>query len=285
MMCRLAPFDFVTLSPNVSLIGVPFDANSSYLRGAAQAPALIREALRGESSNMWSEDGFDLSGPATIDDGRDLVLPEDTSSAFAAIEQAVRETAAGGRRVICLGGDHSITYPIVRGLRDEYANLTILHFDAHPDLYDDFGGPLSHACQFARIMEAGLARRLIQVGIRTMNGHQLEQAARFGVEVITMRNLDRLQGVTFDGPLFVSFDLDVLDPAFAPGVSHYEPGGMSVRDVLRVIQSIRVPLVAADIVEYNPTRDWNGQTAMVSAKVLKEIAAVMLGGSAQRSWV
>jgi len=111
-----------------------------------------------------------------------------------------------------------------------------------------------------------------------MNGHQLSQAAKFGAEIITMRNLRRFSEVSFEAPLFVSLDLDVFDPAFAPGISHYEPGGMSVREVLNCIQGLHVAVVGADIVEYNPTRDRHAQTAMVCAKFLKEIAAAMMRG-------
>jgi arginase len=96
------------------------------------------------------------------------------------------------------------------------------------------------------------------------------------VEVISMRNLSRFAELRLDGPLYISFDLDVLDPAFAPGVSHHEPGGLSVREALTFIQSIQAQIVGADIVEYNPVRDRDGVTAMVAAKVLKEIAAGMV---------
>jgi arginase len=109
-----------------------------------------------------------------------------------------------------------------------------------------------------------------------MHGHQAEQAKKFGVEVITMRELTRFAALKLEGPLYISFDVDVLDPAFAPGVSHYEPGGMSVREALNCIQSLQNHVVGADIVEYNPARDLHTQTAMVCAKVLKEIAARMI---------
>jgi arginase len=261
----------------IGLLGIPFDANSSYLRGAASAPQAIREGLRSASSNMWTEDCVDLGTADTFDDAGDLKLPEQTATAFEGIEAGVRDALGKSHPLICLGGDHSITYPVIKGFHTRYRDLTILHFDAHPDLYDALdANRLSHACQFARIMEEGLVRRLVQVGIRTINAHQNAQAAKFGVEVISMRKLAKLARLALDGPLFISFDLDVLDPAFAPGVSHYEPGGMSVRDVLSIIQSLRVELVGADIVEYNPSRDRNAQTAMVCAKLLKEIAAAML---------
>jgi agmatinase len=274
-------------SRTISLLGIPYDANSTYLRGPAEAPHRIREALYCNSSNLWTEDGIDLAQPGIFHDAGDLKLPLEAEPAGAVMEQAVRDTLAFGHRLICLGGDHSITYPILRGFRDRASEITILHFDAHPDLYHDYGGRLSHACPFARIMEEQLARRLVQVGIRTIGAHQLEQAKKFGVEVITMRNLARVAELKFEGPLYISFDVDVLDPAFAPGVSHYEPGGMSVRDVLNVIQGLRMPVVGVDIVEYNPIRDHQNQTAMVCSKILKEISAAMLrrGNPPASEWV
>jgi arginase len=157
--------------------------------------------------------------------------------------------------------------------------LSLLDFDAHPDLYTEYGGDrYSHACPVARIREAGLVDRLVQVGIRTLNGHQREQAERFGVRVVDMRSWRGDVHLEFDSPLYVSLDVDVLDPAFASGVSHPEPGGLSVREVISVIQGITAPLVGADIVEYNPSRDPLGLTGMVCAKLLKELAAKMLSG-------
>src|SRR5205823_12123801 len=119
----------------------------------------------------------------------------------------------------------------------------------------------SHACPFARIMEAGLARRLVQIGIRTLNRHQSQQVRRFGGEIIEMKNwngaLPHLQA-----PLYISFDMDALDPACAPGVSHHQPGGLTMRQAIAAIQSISAEIVGADIVELNPRRDASGVTAM-----------------------
>jgi arginase family enzyme len=153
--------------------------------------------------------------------------------------------------------------------------VNILHFDAHPDLYDDFeGDPLSHASPFARIMERRLATRLVQVGIRTLNAHCRQQAERFGVEIVEMRNFAADQVPIPPAPLYISIDLDALDPAFAPGVSHHEPGGLSVREILSVLHRIKGPIVGADVVEYNPIRDINGMTAVVAAKFVKELASI-----------
>jgi arginase len=271
----------------VALLGIPYDANSSYLRGAADAPPRIREALFGEWSNLWTEDGQNLGQPGVFHAAGDLKLPLAVEPAFAAIEQKVGTIVNTGQPLICLGGDHSITYPILRGFHPRYPDLTILHFDAHPDLYHELGGRYSHACPFARIMEERLARRLVQVGVRTLNGHQFEQAQRFGVEIITMRGLAQLDALRLEGPLYISFDLDALDPAFAPGVSHFEPGGLSVREVLTIIQGLRVPVVGADLVEYNPIRDHHTQTAAVCGKLVKEFTAAILrrGQPPREGWV
>jgi arginase len=258
------------------LIGVPWDENSSFLSGAALAPSCIREALWSGEANLCAEDGTDLSAePRWVDLG-DLDLDGGTA-AQERIEAAVATLLARDARVQSLGGDHAITVPIMRAYGARYNNLTVLHLDAHPDLYDEFEGHrFSHACPFARIMEENLVTRLIQVGIRTMNPHQREQAQRFEVEVIEMRDCHPDLRLDLEGPLYLSIDLDVLDPAFAPGVSHHEPGGFSVRDLLRLIQSLRAPVVGVDIVELNPHRDPIGCTAMVAAKLLKEVTALML---------
>ena len=167
----------------------------------------------------------------------------------------------------------------MRAVGKRLPNLTILHFDAHPDLYDELdGNRLSHACPFARIMEEKLAKRLVQVGIRTLNGHQREQAARFGVDIVQMRDLPAIHKMKIDGPIYVSFDMDVLDPAFAPGISHREPGGMSVREVLTHLHSIEGNIAGADIIEFNPVQDVSNLTAMVAAKILKELLGVMIAG-------
>ena len=257
-----------------TLLGIPFDANSSYLRGAAGAPPLIREAFRCDSSNSSTESGIELDSASVLDAG-DLELPAD--GAFTAIESAVGELLDDGKSPMCLGGDHSITYPIVRAFGRRFADLTIVHFDAHPDLYDEFqGNRRSHACPFARIMEEGCAKRLIQIGIRTMNTHQRKQADRFAVEVVEMRDLPALEKLKLAGPVYISFDIDVLDPAFAPGISHREPGGMSVREAISHLHAITGDVVGADLVEYNPKQDVSQLTAMVCAKILKEILGKMI---------
>jgi agmatinase len=258
-----------------TLVGVPFDGQSSYLRGTGDAPPKIREALRCAASNDWTELGVDLGTAGIFDDAGDLAFSE--KDAFKVIESGIGKLLDEGSRPVSLGGDHSITYSIVKAFARKYPDLTIFHFDAHPDLYDEFdGNRLSHACPFARIMESGLAKRLVQVGIRTANGHQREQARRFGVEIPEMRGVPAYGRLKAAGPVYVSFDMDVLDPAFAPGVSHREPGGMSVREAIAHLHAIEGEIVGADVVEYNPVRDLGDMTATVAAKIVKEILGKMI---------
>lgn len=274
------PEAIAALAPGmVAVLGLPCDDQSSFLRGPALAPPCIRATLHSGETNLGAENGLDLStDPRWLDLG-DLDLGEGLI-AFRQIEDTVADLLEQGVHVLALGGDHAITYPVVRAYSRRYEALNILHFDAHPDLYDEFeGNRYSHACPFARIMEEKLAARLIQVGIRTMNPHQQAQAQRFGVEVVDMRNWQPELTPELSGPVYLSLDLDVLDPAFAPGVSHHEPGGLSTRQVLGILHSLSAPIVGADIVEYNPERDLVGMTAMTAAKFLKEIVACMIASN------
>ena len=262
----------------LALIGIRYDENSSFTKGAADAPPQIRAALRSEAWNLTSEDGTDLSDDSTFFDAGDIE-PVAGSEMFALIENSIHTLIADGLSPISLGGDHSITYPIVRAFARKFNNLSLLHFDAHPDLYDHYqGNRNSHASPFARIMEQKLVKRLVQVGIRTFTAHQREQVRKFGVESIEMRHLRSDLKLEFDSPVYISFDVDALDPAFAPGVSHREPGGLSTRQAIELIQQFKGQVVGADIVEFNPRMDPLHITGTVCAKILKEIAARMLKG-------
>ena len=258
---------------STAILGVPSDRHSSFLRGAAGAPARIREALRAGSMNTWSESGRDILTSGKVADVGD-VPDVDGEGGFDRVEEAVSAILSGNNRLLVLGGDHAITYPVLKAVAAHHGPITLIHLDAHPDLYDIYEGDrLSHACTMARIMEEGLARRLIQIGIRASNGHQLAQAERFGVETYEMKSIRDIRNIPMsplEAPVYLTLDLDVLDPAYAPGVSHFEPGGMSVRDLLSFIQALPV-LVGADLVEYNPERDPSGVTAMVAVKLMKEI--------------
>lgn len=260
----------------VAVLGIPSDAYSSFQRGASDAPARIRQLLHSGSTNLCSEDGTDLGAEPRFVDLGDLELGP-VAELHSQVESAIAGLLDRGAQVLSLGGDHAVTVPILRAYSKKYDNLEVLHLDAHPDLYDEYmGSRSSHACTFARVMEEGLAKRLVQVGIRASTPHQSEQAEHFGVETVDMGSWRPGLKVSFRGPVYISLDMDVLDPGFAPGVSHQEPGGLSTRDVLQLIQNLNATVVGADIVELNPSRDSSDVTAMAAVKFMKEIAACML---------
>lgn len=266
------------MSQPVALLGLPWDRHSSTGPGAGLGPAAIRRALADEAGNWFASGGLDLSRREVLTDAGDVDLSDPARDADA-ITAAVRGLLARGSRVLSLGGDHAVTYPVMRAYAEAFPGLSIVHIDAHPDLYDDFeGDPLSHASPFARIMEAGLASGLVQIGIRASTPHLAEQARRFGVKTFGADDVAAAISALPPGPVYLSIDLDGLDPAFAPGVKHYEPGGLTVREVLAVIAAIPGPVVGADVVELCPERDHLDLTAKVAAKLVKEAAARMWQG-------
>jgi arginase len=262
----------------VQLVGLPYDATSTFLRGAAAAPQAIRAELLSPAGHLWAEDLQDLAGPGLFGDAGDIDLSRDEpGQARDHIQHGVAQIIAEGARPIALGGDHAVTWPVVRAVSGRHGPLTILHIDAHPDLYDEFDGDqFTHASPFARILEEQLAARLVQVGIRCLNGHQQSQVERYGVEIIDMRAWARGVRPSIDGGnVYLSIDLDGIDPAHAPGVSHREPGGLTVREVIGMVQDVGGTLVGADVVELNPSRDRDAMTARVAAKLVKELASRM----------
>ena len=257
----------------VKLIGIPYDENSSFLKGPALAPLRIRSMETDGSANTFCEYGIEiLNGKNYYDLGDISFTNLNSQEVYHKIKNYVLQELEPDFKIICLGGDHSISFPIIEAYAEKFKGLNILHLDAHADLYNNFdNNPYSHASPFARLLEKKIIKSLTQVGIRTLNTHQREQANKFGVHVMEMKNINFEFIKTLEAPLYISVDLDVLDPAFAPGVSHHEPGGMTTRELIKIIQKITVPVVGADLVEYNPTRDINNMTAMVGYKLFKEL--------------
>jgi arginase len=261
----------------VTILGIPFDANSSFLKGPALAPDRIRLMEKEGSANSFSELGSEIKNGVAYTDKGDLRFETtDPAQAFSIIKNRIAGELALSSKILSFGGDHSISYPIIDAFTEKYATLNVLHIDAHADLYDNFdNNPYSHASPFARLLEKGKVNSLTQVGIRCSTTHLREQAKKFNVKVVEMKdfNFDFIQHLK--APLYVSLDIDSLDPAFAPGVSHHEPGGLSTRQLIEIIHRIPVPIVGADIVEYNPVRDVHNMTAMVCYKLMKELIQKM----------
>lgn len=268
----------------IGLLGIPFDANSSHRRGPRKAPRVIRAAMGSDAGNAWSERGIEVWPSARVVDHGDLAVSPVAASRrpIEQIERGVAAALAVTPRLVALGGDHAVTYPVLRAVAAVHGAVSVLHFDAHPDLYPELDdNRYSHACPFARSLEDGLIDRLVQVGIRSHTPAQAAMAKRFGVETWRAWDVPRMKPLHFRSPLYVSIDLDALDPAFAPGVSHREPGGLTVRQVLDVMAAVRAPrLVGGDVVELNPDCDLDGVSAAVAAKLARELLATMLAARA-----
>jgi arginase len=259
----------------ISLLGFAWDASSSYARGAALAPSVVRGLLFSEASSPYSIDGVDLAD--AFGDRHFPDLPEDAAEARAIINATVSAAIKAGRRPLSIGGDHSVTYPILSAVKAAHGPVNVLHVDAHPDLYEELGGDRwSHACPFARALDDGCIANLVQVGIRSATPEQRARSAAAGGVMLGADACDRVPWERLQGPVYVSIDLDGLDPAFAPGVSHPEPGGLSTRELLTLIARVPGEIVGADVVELNPERDIGMLTAGVAVRLVKELAARML---------
>lgn len=263
----------------IKLLGIPCDIHSSFLKGPELAPQRIRLMDTDGSANAFAEKGAEIVHGKTYIDTGDIQFDSfEPVYVFEKIRGAILHELKDNHKIISLGGDHSVSFPVIDAYTEIYNHLHVLHFDAHADLYENFDDNFySHASPFARLLEKGKIKSLTQVGIRTLNTHQRMQAKKYGVQVIEMKDFDYGFLNTLSSPLYVSLDLDVLDPAFAPGISHHEPGGLSVRQLIHAIQNIKTDVVGADIVEYNPVRDIHNMTAMVAYKLFKELAAKMMG--------
>ncbi len=258
---------------DIVILGVPFDSNSSFLRGAAIGWEALWSFINSGSSNWSSEDGIDISKVKKV-----KFLGKIKARDYFGIEDEIKEILKKNVKIISIGGDHSITLPILRAFSKFFRNIEIIHFDAHPDLYEKYeDNPYSHACAFARIMEEGLARKVTSIGVRASTPHQKHQAKKLGVEFIPLEDLHLIFKIKFENPVYLSIDIDSLDPAFAPGVSHPEPGGLSTRELLDIIKKVKIPsIIGADIVEFNPLRDINNITSAVVFKILKELISKFL---------
>jgi agmatinase len=274
----------------VVFVGLPDDSQSSYRRGAAGGPARMRTAYDGRCYNSATESGVDLAG--TVADLGDWP-PLDTWEATAA---SYRDQAAAifraGRIPFFAGGDHAVTVPIAAALDTLGEPVHLIQLDAHPDLYLEFGGSrTSHACAAARMLEMDHVAGVTQLGVRTMNPEQAKVVERYRGRLRIVPPIE-LAGpwrdrspVPAGAPVYVSVDLDGLDPSCAPGVSHPVPGGLTTRQVLDIVASLRGRLVGMDVVELNPHLDVRDLAALAGARILHEgmgVAVRQLTGGAGR---
>lgn len=285
---RLPRLEDVTHA-DIAILGAPFDAGTSYRPGARFGPGHIRASsklLRPFNPAV----GVAPFGARQVVDAGDLALnPFDIPAALAAVEAGVEALREMGARVLTLGGDHTIALPILRALAREHGPIAVLHFDAHLDTWDTyFGAPFTHGTPFRRAAEEGLldSRRCLHIGVRgpLYAAHDLEDDAALGFQIIRADAFDGgLAGVIAamrrrlgDGPVYVSVDIDVLDPAHAPGTGTPEAGGLTSRELLGMIRALAgTELLGADIVEVAPAYDHAEITGIAAAHVAYELLSVM----------
>jgi arginase len=259
----------------LAFVGLPCDTQSTFRHGPAEAPLRIRLAYDGRGYNSTTEMGADLGG--LVSDAGDW-LPgrawDETHGKY--VEQA-EQLFAGGSTPFFAGGDHAVTMPLVAALEVLDEAVHVVQLDAHPDLYPEFAGdPWSHACVGARILEMEHVASLTQIGVRTLNRPQLEVARRHPGRLTILEARDvpyrpsDLAHIPANAPVYLTVDLDAFDPAFAPGVSHPVPGGLTPRQALALIQKGPWRLIGMDAVEVNPVHDLGDRTALLAARLLHE---------------
>jgi guanidinobutyrase / D-arginase len=275
---------------DVAVVGVPFDSGVSYRPGARFGPAAIREASR---LLRPYHPGFDLDPFAVqqVADCGDVVCnPFDIGEAVAAIEAAAKQFLAAGSRVVALGGDHTIALPLLRAAASRHGPVALVHFDAHLDTWDTyFGAPYTHGTPFRRAFEEGLLRTeaLTHVGIRgpLYSRTDLSDDARMGFAIVGSWTVEEMGAAAVaagirarvgDAPLYISIDIDVLDPAHAPGTGTPEAGGLTSREVLGILRGLAgANLVGADVVEVAPAYDHAEITCIAAAHVAYELISLM----------
>ena len=264
--------------PDTVILGIPYDAMSSNRRGAAGGPKAIRAASSSRSLNPCTEEGASLCEITRLVDRGDLELSENPEEMTEAVGKAVNEILSEGATPILLGGDHSVTAPAVSALSQTRGKIDVLYIDAHPDLYEEYDGtPYSHASTGYQIATGVDFGRFVQVGVRMPAKGHLEKAKELGIQAITAYHLVTPEELRFENPLYLSVDMDCLDPAFAPGVGNPVPGGLSTRELLDVLKSISGQIAAADIVEFVPQYDVSEITGTAAARLVLEIAGLIAG--------
>jgi agmatinase len=275
---------------DVALLGIPYDGGTSYRTGARFGPRAVRE--QSSLIRPWNPvlKVHPFQRLRVADCGDVDVVPISIERTCDAIQQAVDRVIVAGATPVCVGGDHSVTLPILRSLARRHGQLGVVHFDAHPDTWDEyFGSKFFHGTPFRRAVEEGLIdpRRMVQVGIRgpLYGPEDFAFHDEHGIEVVRIEALKehgtdwvagrigRLRG----GPVYCSFDIDAVDPAYAPATGTPEVGGLTSYEALALVRSLAgMDLVGADVVEVSPPYDGPGQvTSLLAANLLFELVSVV----------
>ncbi|MCR8671668.1 agmatinase [Agrococcus sp. HG114] len=275
---------------DIAIAGVPFDSGVSYRPGARFGPSHVREASRLLRPYNPAQDVFPFGSQQVADAGDIVANPFDLDAAVADIEAGSRALHEAAERLVVIGGDHTIALPLLRALHAQHGPVAVLHFDAHLDTWDTyFGAPITHGTPFRRASEEGLIDLTASMHVGTRgplyDKQDLEDDARLGFSVVTSEfveehgvaaAIERMRERIGGAPLYVSIDIDVLDPAHAPGTGTPEAGGLSSRELLRMLRSLAgLRIVGADVVEVAPAYDHAQLTAVAASHVVYELLSAM----------
>ncbi|MEV4142437.1 agmatinase [Amycolatopsis sp. NPDC049691] len=281
---------------DVAVVGVPFDSGVSYRPGARFGPAAVREASRLLRPYHPELDVSPFEEKQVVDAGDIAVNPFDIGEAIETLQQEAEALQADGTRLVTVGGDHTIALPLLRAVAKKHGPVALLHFDAHLDTWDTyFGEPYTHGTPFRRASEEGIldTSALSHVGTRgpLYGKRDLEEDRRLGFGIVTSgdvlrrgvaETVDALRQRIGDRPLYVSVDIDVLDPAHAPGTGTPEAGGMTSRELLEILRGLRdLNLVGADVVELAPAYDHAEITAIAASHVAYDLVSLLSLGKGE----
>jgi agmatinase len=275
---------------DVAVAGVPFDSGTSYRPGARFGPAAVRQGSR--LLRPWHP-GLEVApfGRQQVADAGDIACnPFDIAEAVSQIETAAAGLLDNAGHLLAIGGDHTIALPLLRVTRRRFGQVALVHFDAHLDTWDTyFGAPVTHGTPFRRAAEERLFLdgHSMHVGVRgpIYAASDLTDDAELGFRSVTAMDLerigvdgvvDRIRERAGDAPLYLSIDIDVLDPAHAPGTGTPEAGGLTSRELLGILRGLAgMPLVGADVVEVAPAYDHAEMTTVAAAHVCYELLALL----------
>lgn len=275
---------------DIAIAGIPFDSGVSYRPGARFGPAHVREASRLLRPYNPAQEVFPFASQQVADAGDLVANPFDLDAAVAEIEAGARQLRSRADRLVVIGGDHTVALPLLRAVAAEHGPVAVLHFDAHLDTWDTyFGAPITHGTPFRRASEEGLIdlTASMHVGIRgpLYAKSDLDDDARLGFAIVSSEfieregvdaAIDRVRARVGDAPLYISIDIDVLDPAHAPGTGTPEAGGLTSRELLRMLRALSdLRIVGADVVEVAPAYDHAQVTAVAASHVVYELLSAM----------
>jgi agmatinase len=278
---------------DIAVVGVPFDGGTSYRPGARFGPAAVRQASRLLRPYHPAADALPFELAQVVDAGDIVCTPFSPEEAVTQIQAGADELLAGGGRLVAVGGDHTIALPLLRATAGRHGPLALVHFDAHLDTWDTyFGQRYTHGTPFRRAWEEGLLRQdsSVHVGLRGplygvsdltddvgMGFAQVttDEVAELGVAAVVAGVLARVG----DAPVYVSVDIDVLDPAHAPGTGTPEAGGLTSRELLSLLRGLKpAAVVGGDVVEVSPAYDHAEITAIAASHVLYELVTLLAQG-------